>query len=61
MKADRLKRERPSNDTEENEEKPLDSESGSEEEQVEVKAEEPETVNAEEPEPGQFACSRTSY
>ena len=44
------RRARPSNDIEDDE-KPLDSESGSEEEQVEVKAEEPETVNAEEPEP----------
>ena len=44
------RRVRSSDDTEEDE-KPLDSESGSEEEQVEVKAEEPETVNGEEPEP----------
>lgn len=43
------RRARPSDEIGENE-KPLDSESGSEEEQVEVKAEEPETVNAEEPE-----------
>lgn len=50
VKADAPRRARPSDDTGGNE-KPLDSESGSEEEQVEVKAEEPETVNAEEPGP----------
>lgn len=50
VKAGAPGRARPSDDTGGNE-KPLDSESGSEEEQVVVKAEEPETVNAEEPEP----------
>lgn len=51
VKADRPKRERPSNDTEENEEKPLDSESGSEEEPQPVNSEDEEIHNEEELEP----------
>ena len=51
VKADRPKRERPSNDTEENEEKPLDSESGSEEEPQPVNSEDEEIHNEEEPGP----------
>lgn len=50
VKADRTKRERPSNDTGENEEKPLDSESGSEEEPQPVNSEDEEIHNEEEPE-----------
>lgn len=50
VKADRPKRERPSNDIEENEEKPLDSESGSEEEPEPVNSEDEEIHNEEEPE-----------
>lgn len=50
VKADRPKRERPSDDTEENEETPLDSESGSEEEPKPVNSEDEEIHNEEEPE-----------
>lgn len=50
VKADRPQRERPSDDTEENEEKPLDSESGSEEEPKLVNSEDEEIHNEEEPE-----------
>lgn len=45
-----VKADRPSNDTEENEEKPLDSESGSEEEPQPVNSEDEEIHNEEEPE-----------
>lgn len=51
VKADRPKRERPSDDTEENEEKPLDSEGSSEEEPQPVNSEDEEIHNEEEPEP----------